>query len=771
MKTIQPFIDLGFYTVPLKGELKRLEGGKPGEKSTPQFPKNWKAKFQDEFNEDAVKLGGTLTGAISNIIAIDCDSSVTYEMFKAYDPEYDFHFVSKGKPKGGGTIIYKYPHLEDGSTPLSSFSIQDELINLDFYSDNGFVYLPTDANETKELWPEEELAQLPTIKEMPAVVNVLLHTLYKQYLLEKNSTGKEEQSTDKPMQRANYLAPQLELMLSKSEFMPSVFRIITPKDLRSIEQYVKHGYLHPKNVPDGRGSEYLSKVSAILGADSSVSPELYIKVIKFINDLWDEPIQVARLTQTIMDPMVEGKSSINGSVIWQYDEHWKTRGLTFTTKFGESAEVFFDDVRAIYYLINHTSGMIKSYQKDADIYSYMDTVGVAVPARKEFKPLLPLVRTTMDPSMPFGFYSKDEYTREFNMFQQTPALRILNDPTPYAGLYKRPEAIINFFESLVPDPIMRHYLLRFLKHKLTTFNYSPVVLYFLGAHGSGKDTVVTILGEILGHSYIGKPATKEFLEQFNGWIVDTYFTQLDEYGNQLSRLSDKQEALGKIKAYSGKSNIQIRQMRTDGFSYNHRTTFIMTANSNPLLIEDGDRRLAFFDTPNVLKDEEWVVKAGGITAVQQQLLTEIKDFCYYLATEVDDINPDDYVAPPVTQHKHIVIASKLPAAQRIAYCIKNHLLDMLYEITKEWDMQKIFAHAGEGRFYEEELFDLYMLITDDKGVRRGLVAAMKDASYDKIPTTKGGEKAYYFIVPELKHYSIPDSGFSNLEEDEVKINL
>jgi hypothetical protein len=771
MKTIQPFIDLGFYTVPLKGRLERLIDGKPGEKSTPQYPGNWKSKYQAEFNEEAAKLGGVITGAISNIIAIDCDSAVTYELFKAHDPENKFHFISKGKPKGGGTIIYKYPHLTDGSAPLSSFSIQDELLNLDFYSDNGFVYLPSDENTTKEQWSEEELTQLPKLHDLPPVVNVLLHTLYKQYLLTKNSSGKELPSTDRPLQKANYLAPQIELMLSKGEFMPSVFRIITPKDLRSIEQYVRHGYLHPKNVPDGRGSEYLSKVSAILGADSSISAELYIKAIKFINDLWDEPIKHDRLIQTITDPMVEGKASVNGTVIWQYDEHWKTRGLTFTTKFGESAEVFFDDVRAIYYLINHTSGLVKSYQKDCDVYSYMDTVGVAVPLRKEFKPLLPLVRTKMDPSIPFGFYSKDEYTREFNMFQQTPALRILNDPTPYAGLYKRPENMLNFFSSLVPDSIMRHFLLRFLKCKLTTFNYSPVVLYFLGTHGSGKDTFVTILGNILGHQYIGKPATKEFLEQFNGWIIDTYFTQLDEYGNQLSRISDKQEALGKIKAYSGKRNIQIRQMRTDGFSYDHNTTFIMTANSQPLLIEDGDRRLAFFDTPNVLKDEAWVVQAGGITTVQSLLLDEIKDFCYYLATEVDDINPDDYVAPPVTQHKHTVIASKLPAAQRIAYCFKNHLLDMLYETCKEWETFKIFSTAAEGRVYEEDLFDLYMLITEEKGVRRGLSAAMKDSGYDKIPTTKEGEKAYYFQINELKYYSLPDSGFSDLEETEVEIDL
>jgi hypothetical protein len=764
MKTLQPFIELGFYTVPLKGELKRLEDGS---KTTPIFQKGWRVHFQNEFNEEATKLGGTITGAISNIIAIDCDSQETYDLFKALDPKYKFVFLSKDKPKGGCTIIYKYPHITDGSLPLPSFSIQDELVSLDFYSDNGFVYLPTDANKTKVAWKHEELADLPAIKEMPASVHILIHSLYKQYLLAKSPATKE--APERLMSRVNYLAPQIQLMLDKNEFVPSVFRIITPKDFRSLEQYVKHGYLHPGNVPEGRGSEYLSKVSAIFGADPSMSADIYVQAIKFINSLWEEPIKLSRLTQTILDPMIEGAAKVNGETIWQYDEHWKTRGLTFTTKFGESAEAFFDDIRAIYYLVNHTSGMVKTYQKDTDLYSYMDTVGVAVPTRKEFKPLLPLIRTTMEPSLPFGFFNRDEYTRGFNTFQQTPALSILNDPQPYAGLYKRPDNTLNFFEALVPEIVMRRYLLQFLKYKLSTFKYSPVVLYFLGCHGSGKDTFVSILSQILGDGYIGKPTTKEFLEQFNGYMVDTFFIQLDEYGNQLHHLSDKQEALGKIKAYSGKEHIQIRQMRTDGFSYNHRATFIMTANTNPLILEDGDRRAAFFDTPNAMKDTQWVIEAGGITKAQELLANEVQDFCYYLATEVDDMHPDEYVNPPETARKHTIIASKLPAAHRIAYYMKNFMFDELYSLAAEWDLTHIFDHATQGRIFEDDMFELYLLMTDGRGVKRGMNTALKDAGYDKIPTTKDGSKAYYLKIDELRHFDLPSGGFATSDDVEVQL--
>ncbi len=82
---------------------------------------------------------------------------------------------------------------------------------------------------------------------------------------------------------------------------------------------------------------------------------------------------------------------------------------------------------------------------------------------------------------------------------------------------------------------------------------------------------------------------------------------------------DKEIALGKIKSYTGKQETQIRQMRTDGFNYHHVATFIMTANSNPLLLEDGDRRALFINTPNVLKDADWVHEMGGMTNVIRKI--------------------------------------------------------------------------------------------------------------------------------------------------------
>jgi len=756
MKTIQPFIEMGFHTVPLKGELKRLENGK---KTIPQFEKDWKDKYNSTFNEKAVSLGGTMCGKVSGMIAIDCDSSVTYSMFKALDPENQFHFISKGKPSGGGTILYKYPEKEQYNIP--SFSLNNETIKLDFYSDNGFVYLPTDANTTKEPWPQETFEEMPKLVGMPIEVYTMLKSLYDQYYIAKTKTVATDEPTNGKVQLANFLAPTVELMLQKEEFSPTLFRIITPKDFRELPQYLKHGYLHPDQVPTGRGSEYLSKVSAILGKDASIDQDLYEEAIEFINELWSEPMDPKQLRATIIKPMLSGSATINGESIWTYDKEWKQRGFSFINKLGEAIEVFFDDIRASYYLVNFTLGTVASYYKDTDVFSYIDTIGLGLPQRKNFKSIMPIVRTINDPAKEFGFYSKDHYTRQFNIFQQTPQLAILNKPEVYAKLYKEPEVTLRFFEHLVPHTRTRIYILKFLRKKLTTFSYSPVVLYFLGTHGSGKDTFVRLLSYIIGEDYIAKPTTKEFLEQYNGWIVDRYFVQLDEYGNQLSRYADKQEALGKIKAYSGKDTIQVRQMRSDGFSYKHNATFILTANTNPLLLEDGDRRALIAGTPNSMATAEWVEGYGGLAKVHELLEQESKDFCYYLATQVEDMSYDEYVTPLYSSTKHNLIADSLPAAPKLAYYFKHNMFDALNDLIEEFDVPHVLSHAGEQRIYEDDLFDLYSFMTDFAGVKRGMAAAMQDAGFKKVPTTKDGVKSYYFHVPSLQYSELKDEGFED----------
>ncbi len=756
---IDLFIDAKWFTVPLKGKLVRQSNGK---KTNPIFPKDWKDYYYKNFNTERVKLAGALTGSCSGIIAIDCDNDVTYNIFKSFDPDYKFHFVSEGKPSGGGTIIYKY------TDNVGQFSLNDDDTNikLDFYSDGGFVYLPTEGNKSKESWEGTE--ELPELKEAPPEIIAILKT-FKMKVPVNNLTD-----TKKKTVISNRLAPLIENFIAKKTYDPSLFKILTPHSFRDLPKYIKQGHLHPSDVPKGRGSEYLMKISAILGADISISIELYTNTMMLINSLWegvDRPKPLGKLNATIINPMIEGNSNVDGEQIWQYDEHWELMGFVATSINGDYIESFFDDVKGLYYLVNYTAPYVKTFSDKTSIIKTLKTLLGRPLTEGLYDNTKQLIRTNVNPALEFGHI---EGTDQFNMFRQTEELFILNNPTAYKPHYTRPTTIIKYFETLVPDHRMRSYLLSFLKTKMTTFKYSPVILYLIGKPGSGKDTMVTILNQMIGSNYVIKPETKVFLEQYNGWIMDKYIIHLDEYGNKLTRSSEKQEALGKLKAYTGSDKVNIRAMRQDSFDIHHSFTFVITANSNPLPVETDDRRVAFIKTPNKLRDAPWVDEQGGMAVVYENIMKEIKDFAYYLATEIDLLDMDSYSIPPETEDREELILDNLPAAEQIGFYIANERFDALRQLGYDYAVENFEQWWDKNRLREDKLETLYEQMTDGAGSIRTLTRILKSHGIRRDHTTSNKNNIFYYYVEGLNKVELDnEEGFKpvkeNFEGKETKI--
>jgi len=746
VRTIQPFIDAGFHTVPLKGSLKRLPSGK---KTTPLFERDWKSTYSRERNQTPSSLGGLLTGPLGphDIIAIDCDDAPTWALFRSLDPAYTFTFISKGK--AGGTLIYSRPKnmLE------SSFSLQTEQLHLDFFSTGGFVYVPTDANSTKEGWSET----LPPLTPPPPTTITVLQNLHTQYSLARGGVQK-----DSSHHRASFhLAPLLGILAQQKKVVPKIFKILTPKDFRTCEDYITKGYLAPNDVPEGRGSEYLSKLSAILGADGSVAEDLYAEIMHLVNSMWDTPMDEDRLDSTIINPMLEGTARINGEKLWHYDPNWESTGLRIFSKRGEVLDCFYDEVKRSYFLHNQLTTQVTRFVKEADLFSHLEVISTVLAKRPAIKTMMPLIRTYIRPELSSGFFEREE-ERSFNLFKQSMALSIVNAPEAYAPLYSRPSHILNYLDTLIPDARLRSYILRFLKTKLTTFAYSPVIFYLLGISGSGKDTFVNLLANILGldNDYIAKPSASEFLEKHNGWLVDKYFVQLDEYGDQLQVFSQKQEALGRIKAYTGKDIIQIRQMRRDGYNMKHSITFMLTANSNPLIVDENDRRILLIDTPNVLREADWVQAAGGMSLVIDKLQIEVKDFCYYLATEVETLTMDEYGTPPQTPGKQKLIAKMLQPTDKIIFALKYKLEGVMKELIDFANYNPFDMLDGTS---ENKLYELLVRAYPDKTIsRRSLATAVKKYGVTKIPTTRQGVKDYKLLLTPPS--SVMQGVFKPIEE-------
>jgi hypothetical protein len=733
MSTLKDFIKLKWHTVPLSGQLKRLANG---DKTIPEFPKDFKNYFTENFNEQDSTLGGVMTGKCSGIIAIDCDSEHAYKVFQMLDPDYEAHMVSRGKlnPDGSemkaATIVYKYTQeLEE------NFIHKTTDMKIDFYSNKGFIYLPTKDNLTKYTW---ESKRFPEIKECPPQIVSLLKSLKPQKI--------KHVELELQAKKWNiHLYPQVRHFAESGRVTKSLFKILTPRDFRTSDAYIAKGFLHPNDVEDGRGSEYLSKVSAILGADESIDEELYTKAMRAINNNFDKPMARSRLESTIIDPMIEERASVDGTPIWRYNKDWEEDLSTVVTKLNTRLDLFFDQERRTYYAVDVANENYHAFKKDADFFSFLETVASEFAGKKEIRQILPLVNVVSTPKYPFGFYG--DHKESFNIFSPTVPLMIFKNPDTYEKSYNYPTYTIKFLEHLIPDNFMRNYLIRFLRRKFDTFDYSPVVIYLLGVSGSGKDLFVNLLRRIMGENTVARPKASEFLEKHNGWMLDQYFAQLDEYGDQLVNFADKEEAKGLIKTYSGNSRINIRKMQNDGYMYDHNITFIITANKNPLTFDADDRRIALFSTPNNLRELPEVKELGGIQEFVDRLYDEINDFMYWLAIDRDNATADEYVNPPFTMDKLALIAAKLSAGSQLAFYFKNGLAGEISRLCTMYETPDVLGYMAEGRVYEDDLFDLYMEMTEHKGTKRGLSAAMQD--FDKIPTTKAGSKAYYYKVPSL----------------------
>jgi len=731
-----PYITRGYHTVPLSGKLARDSKGK---KSIPSFELGWREKYTGTKSTKAATLGGLLTGKLSGVVAVDCDSQATTDLFKQLDPYNEVVFVSEGKQDSDGndiraaTYLYQYE-----GAPTESFSRNDNVLKLDYFADGGFVYAATEANKTKR---NIEAAVLDKLRPMPqAIKDVLLAVM-------PSKTSADAMAVANKTWDLN-LKPQIEQMVATGKPNRSLFKILTPKDFRDLPAYQQVGWLHPADVPDGRGSEYMSKVSAILGADCSVDEELYLSGMFCINGMFKQPMPTKRLEATITDPMVEGRAAVNGEVIWQFDENWEASRLAIATKRHELVEGFYDPSRMAYYLVNQVQSKYLRFDKFDGLYQHIEAIAASIPKKANIKASMPLVDVSSNPRREFGFYGAD--VDNFNTFVQTPELAVFRNPAAYSVNYKEPIYTLKYLKTLIPCDTMRDYILGHLKYKLNTFDYSPVVLYLMGVAGSGKDTLFKIIQRLIGEPSTAAPTAKSFTELYNPYMLDTYFVQLDEYGDQLSHKSEQDAVLGKLKAYTGKRAVDVRLMRTDSFQHLHNVTFILTANRNPLVLDADDRRVAYCNTPNKLGNEGWVEQLGGLSVLMDTIEKESLDFSYWLAEEAKSLTADEYMEPPATAEKKTLIASMFSAGRKLEYMLMNEMYTELDALANDYGVPDLMKQANAGCITEDALFELYLELTDDAGTMRGLTKSLADIPRKR--TTVKGARAFLYIPAHLDRW-------------------
>ena len=759
--TIQPFIDLDLLTVPLNG--KDITRDSKGKKKGYSFPSNWQKQFSEEANELSTPIGGLLTGG-KGLVAIDCDDTATYHLFKTMDKGYNAFMDSIGKldkdgnPIECGTILYK-------ATDIAPPSFRGTKGNdIDYFNGTGMVFLPTVKNTTKTTWLEDEegnlynhLEQPIEFKEIPQEVIGLLELIKAQ-----PTPSKTLDTTTVAKKGRGFLAKVLEpLDLAKGVYYPTITKILTPKEYRG-NLYKSQGHLHPNDI-QGSGHMYLFKIACAVASDNTVDKDLFIDLMDYINELWDEPMSSKDLNKSIVAPIVSGRqTNSNGEPYWQYDENWDNGvGFTVIEKRDHALlEVFYDPQKMSYYIYDVGAEHIINMQKRSDLINHLRGISGTID-QKSMDASMDNIHTFSLPNNDYGYFNDD---RDFNLFKASEALKILNEPTQWTDNYKIPTEFIAFIEHFIPSEQQRNYFLKLIRTKLTTFGYSPVVPYIIGVQGSGKNTIMTVLQNILGKQYVlTDVGGEQFLEKYNSWLMDKYFIQLNELGDTVTTSGDKRKAQGILKNYTGSQDFECRRMHTDPFTYEQKAMFIMTANLSPLTVEDTDRRLYYISTPNTFDHSPQCLASDPVT-VYKTIMAQTNDIAYWLATEFTNLQKQDYSRAPEAEGKQEMIFGSLNSSTKIAWALVNAEFDLLME----WlvDPRTIFnATVTNNKVELTALAEAYHHHSTSDDPDTVMKLAMKSQGAKILFGT--GNKPYY-IIPHISDY---DGCIIDEEEDAEEIDL
>ena len=683
------YIDRGWYTVPLtKPTLYRLDNGK---KSDAGMPNNW-TKYHNEFNEIPTKIGSVLPGAKSNLLVIDCDSTETTEMMEtlinAIYPDYKAKTYSIGKLDENKQLIKgsKWFFTHDPDIP----AMHTGPYKLEVFSGNGDdkqqVFLPTPANKTTTPWDH-----IPQLQPVPSTLKMLLDVWYKASKPQVVNT-----STSTNNHTFN-LAPMVEKQLSRSTVSPTLFAILTPKAFRN-QLYREKGYLHPNDIVDGEGNEYMTKVSAILGSDKSISKELYQRMMHFINDQWEHPYSERELA-TKMDYMTSGAATTSNGSLWQYDPDWELARFMDYNRVEQMMEYYLDPELLEIVEINHTttrSRVLQPKQYGAAL-SLLTTKTIKGKNKAEiFHASVPAMTTVVEPTKPFGPQSDYKY----NKFIASPAIEIIQNPDTYKQDYTRPEAFHNYLRSLMPIDEDRNYIMSHLRTKLTTFKYSPVVYYFVGAPGSGKGMFGKMVQKLVGEQYTAPDLGRtELIGLSNAWLEGKFFVMFEELHEALKGYADNQLGQSNIKRWTGSETASIKKMRADPYPVPMLATFILNQNGNTFRMDIKDRRYYFIDTPDTL----------DFNLGEEARATNILDIAYYIATEYPLLSDRDYVIPPMSEHKQASIMEKQPYEVQVLTYLANGQFDIVYNMINSTgaSMSRFIEKRADDYITEDSLIDIY----------------------------------------------------------------
>jgi hypothetical protein len=199
--------------------------------------------------------------------------------------------------------------------------------------------------------------------------------------------------------------------------------------------------------------------------------------------------------------------------------------------------------------------------------------------------------------------------------------------TPHTVIPPTIERVIR--HVLGSDVETYNYFMNWLAYIYQTRKKSGTAWILHGCPGTGKGVLVnSVIAPIFGHDYVANVQVKNLKGEFNGWMENKIFVNIDEANTDDAGAESKQ-VVEALKLWITEPFVQIRALYSEGRMTPSYANFIFTSNDFGMIpIQDGDRRFNVGyrqDKPIAITEED-----------MEQLKAELRQFAgFLLAFEVD----------------------------------------------------------------------------------------------------------------------------------------
>lgn len=617
-----------FFTVPLTAQT--LERKPDGKKTDPGFPQKGWLQYTTTRNTQNTPLLCAI--ARHDFIGIDVDNTDLFEQLLTAD-NYSADYIAKSDLKGGH-ILYAYN--EEDAQELTQIRKWAKRAHIDIQLDNSLIYLATQANHTKTLLTPP-LTALPQ-KRIPLAVKALVYmAAAKAQLLAQNETTTLTTAGDyNPDLLANstlgYILNINNLKaLPEKELAQAIDKII-PKKLE---------YRHPRDVPNGEGTAWMTSIRFKLAQDPSVSKEQFQDFMLLLNSLWQSPMPEERVIHDCNYDINKRLNPLTNRPLWQYNPDWAKEGFIYENEYSDVIEILFDPVKQLYIHHNRQTGEYHTYDKTSSVINTVLTeskLRLKVTTEKLLKKVR-VITIVHTPEYPTGLIPQVQKDPLFNTYQPSEGIRILRGELEPTNL-RQPDTILALLRHLIPDADNRDRFCRFLARKHSTYDHSDLYFVFAGVGGAGKNMFIdNVLPYFSTTERIYKVNVNSLTNGFNKWMGETDYAIIDEAGEGDTK-NEQAKLVAELKKITGSPLVSITKKGKDTTApQRHYMTPILNTNMQTKLITDiaqNDRRLVLFKCPTKLAKVY-----PDTTAFYNALISDLPHFAAYLRS-LKPLSNEDY---------------------------------------------------------------------------------------------------------------------------------